>query len=38
MKICAPATTEVEPAEKPELLPDPCQLNLLFSDAVRSVD
>ena len=32
------ATSKVEPAPKPELLPGPCSVELLFSDAVRSVD
>jgi tetratricopeptide (TPR) repeat protein/transglutaminase-like putative cysteine protease len=32
------ASSKVEPAAKPELLPGPCSVELLFSDAVRSVD
>jgi hypothetical protein len=34
----ATASSKVEPAAKPELLPGPCSVELLFSDAVRSVD
>ena len=35
-KATAPAKTE--PPAKPELLPGPCSVELLFSDAVRSID
>jgi len=34
----APATSKTEPPAKPDLLPGPCSVELLFSDAVRSVD
>jgi Flp pilus assembly protein TadD len=33
-----PVATKTAPAAKPELLPGPCSVELLFSDAVRSVD
>jgi tetratricopeptide (TPR) repeat protein/transglutaminase-like putative cysteine protease len=34
----ATVSSKVEPAAKAELLPGPCSVELLFSDAVRSVD
>ncbi|HEY4932684.1 MAG TPA: DUF3857 domain-containing protein [Terriglobales bacterium] len=34
----APSVAESGPTAKPELLPGPCSVELLFSDAVRSVD
>ena len=34
----APSAAESGPTAKPELLPGPCSVELLFSDAVRSVD
>jgi len=33
-----PSAAKAEPTAKPELLPGPCTVELLFSDAVRSVD
>ena len=37
-KTPAAGTAKTEPPAKPELLPGPCTVELLFSDAVRSVD
>ena len=34
----AAGAAKIEPAAKPELLPGPCSVELLFSDAVRSLD
>jgi tetratricopeptide (TPR) repeat protein/transglutaminase-like putative cysteine protease len=33
-----PAAAKAEPVAKPELLPGPCSVELMFSDAVRSID
>lgn len=33
-----PAATKTEPPAKPDLLPGPCTVELLFSDGVRSID
>jgi hypothetical protein len=34
----APESAKSEPLAKPDLLPGPCSVELLFSDAVRSVE
>jgi tetratricopeptide (TPR) repeat protein len=37
-KSAVETTAKEEPSARPELLPGPCSVELLFSDAVRSVD